>query len=533
MAKGSTASAKRPMPWAWIAVAAALLLVAVVRIRLAGVPLERDEGEYAYAGQLILDGVPPYALAYNMKFPGTYYAYAALMVVLGRTPTGIHLGLLLVNAATILLIFATGRRLGGELAGATAAIAFAVLSLDRAVFGVFAHATHFVVLAVMAGAWLLLRAVDDDRPKLFLLSGACFGIAVLMKQHAVFFAVMALVLAAILRRESRSRNLALLAGGIAIPLVSLAVVLAAQGVFSRFVFWTIRYAAAYVAEVSPSQGWTEFTTSAGHVLSVNFGFWILAAGGFIVLLRKSGSRIAAIAITGLLLAGALAICPGFYFREHYFVLLLPAIALSAGIALAALHRSAPAVALPVLWLVILIFVVRERAYLFSMSPQELSRTTYGANPFPEAVEIGRYVREHTTTDDRIAVLGSEPEIYFYADRKAATGHIYTYALMESQPFATSMQAEMIREVQDAHPAYLVFVRVFTSWLARPGSDQHIVEWTQQYIEQCYDLVGVADIPSASDRKLYWDDEAVRHELQSENAVLTYRKKSDAPCVVGN
>jgi hypothetical protein len=55
-------------------------LVVYVRVRLASIPLERDEGEYAYAGQLILDGIPPYVLAYNMKFPGTYYAYAALMV---------------------------------------------------------------------------------------------------------------------------------------------------------------------------------------------------------------------------------------------------------------------------------------------------------------------------------------------------------------------------------------------------------------------------------------------------------------------
>ena len=37
-------------------------LVVAIRIRLLGIPLERDEGEYAYAGQLILQGVPPYKL---------------------------------------------------------------------------------------------------------------------------------------------------------------------------------------------------------------------------------------------------------------------------------------------------------------------------------------------------------------------------------------------------------------------------------------------------------------------------------------
>ncbi|MEI6197319.1 MAG: hypothetical protein WCS42_23640, partial [Verrucomicrobiota bacterium] len=60
-----------------------LTLVAVARLRLLNFPLERDEGEYAYAGQLILQGFPPYELAYNMKFPGTYLAYAAIMAVFG------------------------------------------------------------------------------------------------------------------------------------------------------------------------------------------------------------------------------------------------------------------------------------------------------------------------------------------------------------------------------------------------------------------------------------------------------------------
>jgi len=46
-----------------------LTAVLIIRVRLADIPLERDEGEYAYFGQLILEGIPPYSLAYNMKLP--------------------------------------------------------------------------------------------------------------------------------------------------------------------------------------------------------------------------------------------------------------------------------------------------------------------------------------------------------------------------------------------------------------------------------------------------------------------------------
>ncbi|HEX3987816.1 MAG TPA: hypothetical protein VHZ30_00205, partial [Verrucomicrobiae bacterium] len=80
--------------WPVLCLSLVLLLTASVRVRLLSIPLERDEGEYAYAGQLMLQGVPPYKLLYNMKMPGIYAAYAAVLGVFGQTPSGIHLGLL-------------------------------------------------------------------------------------------------------------------------------------------------------------------------------------------------------------------------------------------------------------------------------------------------------------------------------------------------------------------------------------------------------------------------------------------------------
>jgi len=63
----------RLVRFAWWTLAIIVLgLVLAIRIRLLGIPLERDEGEYAYAGQLTLQGIPPYKLAYSMKFPGTF-----------------------------------------------------------------------------------------------------------------------------------------------------------------------------------------------------------------------------------------------------------------------------------------------------------------------------------------------------------------------------------------------------------------------------------------------------------------------------
>src|SRR5712675_149682 len=135
----------KALPFGWCLLAVIVFgLVLVIRIRLLEIPLERDEGEYAYAGQLMLQGVPPYKLAYNMKLPGTYAAYALILAAFGQSAAAIHLGLAIVNAISIALMFMVARKLLDDAGAVTAAAVFALMSLSPSVLGLAAHATHFV-----------------------------------------------------------------------------------------------------------------------------------------------------------------------------------------------------------------------------------------------------------------------------------------------------------------------------------------------------------------------------------------------------
>ena len=69
----------------WAALGLIVLGAAAIRLRLLDTPLDRDEGEYAYFGQLLLQGVPPYAGAYNLKAPGIYVAYAMILAAFSQT----------------------------------------------------------------------------------------------------------------------------------------------------------------------------------------------------------------------------------------------------------------------------------------------------------------------------------------------------------------------------------------------------------------------------------------------------------------
>jgi len=238
----------------------------------------------------------------------------------------------------------------------------------------------------------------------------------------------------------------------------------------------------------------------------------------------------------------LSICPGFYFREHYFVLLLPAVALFAAVAvrsggralarwLAAGQETARetglAEILPIMMLgaSLLYPVFQERAFFFSLTPAQASRRTYGANPFPEAVEIARRIAADTAPDDRVAVLGSEPEIFFYSGRRSATGQIYMYGLMEHQPYASRMQQTAIKEIETSEARYLVYVNVPFSWLVRPDSDTSILTWARSYIPAHYEVAGVADIVSDESTVYAWGEEAARYVPRSPYVVYLFKRTS--------
>jgi len=518
-----------------------ILFFALIRFRLRDMPLERDEGEYAYAGQLILQGIPPYQLAYNMKLPGTYAAYSVILEVFGQSAAAVHLGLLLINAATTLLVYFLGRRFSGQLGGVVAAATYALLSASPSVLGLAGHATHFVVLPALGGILLLLKAIDARRTQQFFWSGLLFGVAFLMKQPGIFFLLFAAVylLRTELKRPLDGRGLALRMGsllsGAALPFALTCAALLAAGVFKAFWFWTFSYAAQYAARLSLTDGLSILGNMMPFVAQPAIFVWIIAIVGISALFWKRELRAHAIFIGGFAVFSFLAVCPGFYFREHYFILMLPAVALLTGIAVGSTTQAARSrhVTKGLMFLPALLFagaflasVTQLRPFFFAMNPTEVCRTIYSANPFPEALPIANYLAANTPPDGRIAVLGSEPEIYFYSRRHSASGYIYMYPLMEEQKYAMTMQKEMIGEIEKANPRFLVLVGVSYSWLARPGSPQldSLLSWLDRYLRGQYELTGIADIIGPDQTEYRWGDQARTYIPQSPNLVRIFKRK---------
>ncbi len=494
-----------------------LAVVTAIRIRLLNLPLERDEGEYAYGGQLILQGVCPYQAAYSMKWPGTDVMYALIMGIFGQTAGGIHAGLILVNLATVALIFVLARRVCGDIAGAVAAGTHALLSVNPWTYGLAAHATHFVMLFALGGIVLLQKLDEQTPPGRVFFAGLLLGLAALMKQSGAAFGLFGaiwIVWCEFSSKNRRWRRLAMRLGclslGGLLPFLLTCFILVLTGVFNRFWLWTVQYAHAYISRLTLAQEMKILWPAAADQFNAAAGLWSLAVLGLFLLFCERSLRRWWFFVLGFALFSFLAVCPGGYFRHHYFIQLLPAAGLLAGVAvhvasslIARLRTFFPPALIPAACFAVagVLSLYKSGGFFTQMTPTQACRAIYDTNPFLETLEIGRYLAAQCPPDGRIAVIGSEPEIYFYSHRRSATGYIYTYPLMEPQPYAVEMQKEMIREIEAANPDYVVYVYGYRSWLWGKDSSQLIFDWFAKYQQEHLQMVGLVEI-MAPDRTEY-------------------------------
>lgn len=477
--------------------------------------------------------------------------YMAILSVFGERTWAIHLGLLLVNAVCTGCLFLLGRRLFDAATGLFAAVFFALFTLSSRTEGLSANAEHFVLLAVLPGLLFLLRAMplDWSRPPRrgqLAWSGLLFGIAVVMKQQAVFLlgsATACIVHGCMVRRMNAwgtAKAMLLFVGASLLPYAGVCVLFLNAGVFKEFQWWTMEYPRHYGAGIGAGAGWNFFLRSVTPLLGAFPILLLLAAAGGAGLRgpHLRGTRFFLIATV----AGSLcALVPGYQFFAHYYLLMAPVIALlgARGVDFLARRpwlakasdRPHTGVQFALCTAAVAFPIIAQQDLYFQLPPDAVSRELFTTNPFPESVPIAQYLKAHTRPTDRIAIIGSEPQILFHADRRSATGFLYLYEMFRKHPFAHGFQTTMMQEVRAADPAFVVFVHVPSSWLsgADPNPDGFLEAHALQFIQERYTQLGTVDIswPERGRTTYCWNTTGTVCTPQHQTWIGVYRRTTGA------
>lgn len=491
----------------WVGFAVVCLFALLVRYPVAGIPLERDEGEYGYIAQQWLQGALPYRDSFDQKPPGAHIMYVLIESLGGTTPAAIHWATQVYTLGTLALLFVLGRHLSTPAAGVATAAFAAFMVVDPSVLGNAANTEVFMLLPLTAAMLGACFAVEGDSLAWAMATGAAAGAALLFKQVAVFNVAFYLFVVTWLSRRHAISGMLVLVGAVGV-LLPVCAYFAIHGAWSEFFDATVghnlRYASRLPLALYPQAFWATFKPC----LRTFWPVLLLAAAAVIRTLRPtSDSRRSVWLVVAWLGASFLGTASGGFFRAHYFVQSIPPVAVLAGMAVGSvpLRRFAAPLRLAVrLALVVAPIAIGILAYPWYYLPGDVdakARRIYWANPVAEARAVGHFLAAHSGADDTVFILGSEPQILYYAGRRSASRYIFVYPLTASYPDVRERQHAALREIMLNQPRFIVTVSDPGSFLADPDAPTDLTDALADLVKQSYRLAAVTQLTPEGDRPL--------------------------------
>ena len=476
-------------------IAGLCLLFALLNWNSFNSPFERDEGEYAYSAWILRQGILPYLNAFLQKPPLIIYTY-----LLGQLihPTALWTARLLAAfflAGTVILTGLTARKEFENEPGGGVGIIAMYLALPMILFPVLtpfaANTERFMLLPLMGllALYAFNRTGRSGAPWFW--GGVLSALAILYKPIALPAISYIFIVWAYEFKNSQGnskclyRNLLLALTGI---ILTSALVLgyfilngAGGALWDTAVVFNRLYAQSF------GLGFSSFMNYLARFWRYQWILFIITA--WYLVKRPPRARF----YLGLIVVSLLTI----YTTPigHYYILLMPFWSIIIAVGIAKLGQDLnkllgwknSAAWLTAATLLLILWPIREQ---FLSSPVRLNEWVYGdVNPFIDSPEVARHVSALSSPRDRIFVAGSEPQIYYYAQRRSASRFVITYPLNFSTAKREDYQKEAAGDLAENPPEIIVVSHHANTSLWEPGSPGFFIESLNRLLSEQYRLTG--------------------------------------------
>lgn len=519
-------------PLIFLAIAGIIFLQA--RIKLLAIPLERDEGSFAYIGHWLLRGKDMYTDMLDSKLPGLYAIYAFATTLFGYHATGVHMGLLITNIAAAIFFFLMLRDLFNHYVAAIATSFFLILVSSPNVNGFAAHATQLLLPFLIGGCWFFWKGAEKNKLIYFFLAGLMIGLSFTIKQQTAIFGILLAALWWPVRLKWHKKEGARLPvnewillgiGGI-LPVLMTIGYFKLTNRFDEFIFWT--YTQPLKLSGSMADPWYQLLWEG--IVKVNKKFeliWITAFAGFVLIFfsRFSVDRKWFAALFTVFCIASIAIGVAYY--KHYFVVVMPGVALCTGIAIHWISQKTGKagwnIGLALAALLIFIPLMLRGDYFFNPDFNKIHQEAYNQNMFPEIEKIGQELSRRIPEGGKLAVLGSEPEVLVAAQREGCSKYLMVYSMLIDPENAQRMQDEYYADITTCDADYVLFDVFSSSWA--PGFEKlELHKKNMAWINENFVLAGIAEHIDGQPGVVLWDNEANNYKPKSTYIVYVLKRK---------
>ncbi len=476
-------------PYMLVLLMAALVLTWILRMKFWGQPFEMDEGEYGYMGWGMLNGLVPYKDMYDQKPPGIFVLNSLVFLLFEPTALNVKIFASIYSLGSVLAVFLVTQKLAGREEGCLAALLYAIFSCGPHIEGGGVNSEVFMVLPYTLAAYFLLKLLETGSRKNYLYFGFWTGLACTIKQVAlVNFLWLAtyLVIRIWQRRQwgTVSRVLAdgfLVVVGAVIPWVPFLLYFYGKDALGYFYFWQVSFNFQYMAQ--GPQGLPHLSLFVARMISVlseNGFLWLAALAGigcgWPIIRRKAESseqetelrqQTAWILMALWPIFSFIGVTLGKRFFPHYFIQLIPSLAVLGGVGLMDLIRKVRSRGMDFLGrpaglgivvifaLAFLSFVMADARYYLKYNSMQISLRQYNTPLFSVTRYIGKYLKARTEPSDFVYVWRVNPEINFYALRKSPGPYLMHGIMTYNLPW--DPHKEVLESLHRSPPKYIVLM----------------------------------------------------------------------------
>jgi 4-amino-4-deoxy-L-arabinose transferase-like glycosyltransferase len=445
-----------------------LLLQLALRIPFLSEPLERDEGAYGYIGQRILAGELPYRDVFDHKTPVVYYIYAFIIKAFGGSILSIRLFSAFYSLLTTFAVFLLTLLLFEAGPALVAAGLYAVFSTGPFIQGTGANTEVFMVLPMVLALAAFVYGRKQGSSSWIILAGILSGLAVMIKQTAVFNFLVLLGMA-YFEKNSRIKSWLSLGAGFAVFPLFFLIYFALKNVLGDFIYCTIltaRWYSDFYPEFTQAQRWDYCLLMIRRPLGEQAILWLGTVLALFFVYKdqdKKGGWLFLWAVGSFV-----GVAAPLLFFAHYFIQLLPALAVLGAYGIYKMFSTGGKWR-KVLFAVLLLFLAvtlfkGEAAYFYRLTPYQISTAKYGVDIFARAHYYSQDLAKIIPQDKTLLVWASQPEIYYYLGKTAPTRYIYYLSWMKQ-----GLRGEVLREIYLKRPDYIF-------WTALSSFDNELVDF---------------------------------------------------------
>jgi 4-amino-4-deoxy-L-arabinose transferase-like glycosyltransferase len=422
----------------------------------------------------MLNGLVPYKDMYDQKPPGIFVLNSLVFLLFEPTALNVKIFASIYSLGTVLAVFMVTRKLAGREEGCLAALLYAIFSCGPHIQGGGVNSEVFMVLPYTLAAYFLLKLLETGSRKNYLYFGFWTSLACTIKQVALvnFLWLAGYLMIRIWQRrqwDTVSRVLAdgfLVVIGAVIPWVPFLLYFYGKDALGNFYFWQVSFNFQYMAE--GPQGLPQLSLFVARMISVlseNGFLWLAALAGigcrWPIIRRKAetsqqetGSRQQAAWILMALwpIFSFIGVALGKRFFPHYFIQLVPPLAVLGGVGLMDLIRKVrsrgiyflrrPAgVGMVVIFaLALLSFVKADAPYYLKYNGIQISLRQFNTPLFSVTL---------------IYVWRVNPEINFYALRKSPSPYLMHSIMSYNLP--RDPHEQVLESLHRSPPKYIVLM----------------------------------------------------------------------------